>query len=169
MNTVLTIISFAIGAFIVWYFATRSRFFAPLIPFSRTAMRARQDSVKQALENADKAEKRLAEVRTEIDAEIAKAREQADEIVGRARREAVAITEETSVRARQDAAAFIERARSDVDVERERAISELRRELSEMVVDGAGAVLRDAIDPATHQRLITESLENLKPAAGART
>jgi F-type H+-transporting ATPase subunit b len=166
MNTVLTVVAFLIGLAVVVYACFK---LGSLMPFSVTEMRSRRDRVEQALENADKAEKRLAEVRSEIDAEIVKARSQADEIVDRARREAVAITEETSVRARQEAAAFIERARSDVGVERERAISELRRELSEMVVEGAGAVLRDAIDPKTHERLITESLEAIKPTAGEKS
>lgn len=161
MNTALTIIAFLIGLAVVVYACFK---LGSLMPFSVDEMRARRLRVEEALVNVEKAEKRLAEVRDEIDAEIAKARAQADEIVDRARREAVAITEETSVRARHDAAAFIERARSDVGVERERAISELRRELSEMVVEGAGAVLRDAIDGPTHERLITESLEAITPA-----
>jgi F-type H+-transporting ATPase subunit b len=166
MSTVEIIVAFLIGFAVVVYGCFK---LGSLMPFSVTEMRSRQDKVQAALENADKAEKRLAEVRSEIDAEIAKAQQQADEIVDRARREAVAITEETSVRARQEAAAFIERARSDVGVERERAISELRRELSDMVVEGAGAVLRDAIDTRTHERLITESLEAMKPAAGEKS
>ncbi len=163
MNTALTIISFVIGLSVVVYFATRSQFFAPLIPFSANAMRARRQSLDEALANADKAENRLAEVRTEIDAEIARAQTQADEIVDRARREAVAISEETAARARREAAAFIERARNDVGVERERAISELRHELSDLVVEGAGAVLGEAMDERTHQRLIEESLSAIQP------
>ena len=168
MSTVLTIVAFVIGLAVVVYLATRNKLAASLMPFSAEAMRARRDRVEEALRNAENAEKRLAEVRSEIDAEIAKARQQADEIVDRARREAVAITEESAVRSRQEAAAFVERARSDVGVERERAIAELRRELSEMVVEGAGAVLRDAIDPPTHERLIIESLESVAPAAEER-
>jgi F-type H+-transporting ATPase subunit b len=140
-----------------------------LMPVSVTEMRARRESVAQALESAEKSERRLAEVRTEIEAEIAKARDEAEQIVDRARREAVAVTEETATRARAEAAAFVERARTDVGVERERALSELRRELSELVVEGAGAVLRDAIDEPTHQRLITESLTTITPTAGEKS
>lgn len=164
MNTALTVIAFLIGVAVVVYACFK---LGSLMPFSVTEMKARSERVEEALANAEKSEKRLEQVRSEIDAEIAKARRQAEEIVERARREAVAITEETSVRARQEAAAFIERARSDVGVERERAVSELRRELSEMVVDGAGAVLRDAIDARTHERLISESLQTID-ATGAK-
>jgi F-type H+-transporting ATPase subunit b len=168
MNTALTLIAFVIGLAVVVYFVTRSQFFAPLIPFSANAMRARRQSLDEALANADRAEKRLAEVRTEIDAEVAKAQAQADEIVDRARREAVAMSEETAARARREAAAFLERASNDVGVERERAISELRRELSRLVVEGAGAVLSEALDERTHQRLIEDSLSSLHPRAEER-
>lgn len=160
MNTVLTVVAFLIGLAVVVYAVYR---LGSLMPFSVAEMSARRVSVEQALENAAKAETRLAEVRTEIDAEIARAREQAGEIVDRARREAVAISEETAARARGDAAAFIERARSDVNVERERALAELRRELGDLVVQGAGAVLGEAMDDATHQRLIEESLASVRP------
>lgn len=166
MNTALTIIAFLIGLAVVVFACYK---LGSLMPFSVTEMRARRERVDEALVNAANAEKRLTEVRSEIDAEIATARQQANEIVDRARREAVAITEETSVRARQDARAFIERARTDFNVERERAISDLRHELSAMVVEGAGAVLRDALDETTHQRLITDSLQTMKPSAGERS
>ena len=42
-------------------------------------------------------------------------------------------------------------------------MSDLRRELGALVVEGAGAVLRDAIDEPTHARLIGESLKAVKP------
>jgi F-type H+-transporting ATPase subunit b len=169
MNTVLSIVAFLIGLATVVYLATKSKFVASLMPFSAEAMRARRQRIDEALESAARSEKRLAEVRQEIEAEVGRARAQAEEIVVRARREAVAVTEETAIRARADAAAFIERARSDVNVERERAISELRRELSEMVVEGAGAILHEAIDEKTHQRLIDESLTTIAtPQKGTR-
>lgn len=156
MNTVLTILAFLIGLAVVVYACFR---LGSLMPFSVAEMRARRDAVAASLEGAERSEQRLAQVREEIDAEIAKARAEADEIVDRARREAVAVAEETATRARREAAAFVERARGDVEVERERAISDLRRELSALVVEGAGAVLRDALDEAAHQRLIDDSLD----------
>lgn len=166
MNTVLTIVAFLIGLAVVVYACYK---LGSLMPFSVAEMRTRRESVAVALENAEKSEQRLAEVRAEIDAEIARAREEAEQILDRARREAVAVSEETATRAREEAAAFVERARADVGVERERALSELRRELSELVVEGAGAVLRDAIDETTHQRLITESLTTIVPAAAEKS
>jgi F-type H+-transporting ATPase subunit b len=165
MNTVLTLLAFLIGLAVVVYACFK---LGSLMPFSVAEMRARREAVTASLENAEKSEKRLSEVRKEIDAEIARARQQADEIIDRARREAVAVAEETAIRARREAASFIERAKSDVEVERERALSDLRRELSALVVEGAGAVLRDAIDAKTHERLIDESLQAINPAAGEK-
>ncbi len=162
MNTVLTILAFLIGLAVVVYGCFK---LGSLMPFSVTEMRARREAVAASLENAQRSELRLAEVRKEIDAEISRAREEADEIVDRARREAVVVAEETATRARRDAAAFLERARTDVAVERERALSELRRELSDLVVEGAGAVLREAIDEKTHDRLIAESLQSMNTQA----
>lgn len=166
MNTALTIIAFLIGLAVVVYACFK---LGSLMPFSVEQMRLRQKSVAEALDNAEEAERRLAKVREEIEAEIARAQEQADDIVARARREAVAVTEETTVKARADAAAFLERARSDVDVAREHALTDLRRELGDMVVQGAGAVLRDALDDKAHQRLITESLKNMTPSTGEKS
>ncbi len=163
MNTVLTVVSFLIGLAVVVYGCFK---LGSLMPFSVDQMRARRQAVAASLENAKASERRLAEVRQEIDAEIARAREQSEEILDRARREAAVVSEETAVRSRKEAIALIERARADVGVERERALGELRRELSEQVVDGAGAVLRDAIDQPTHDRLIGESLRALTPQRG---
>jgi F-type H+-transporting ATPase subunit b len=160
VNTALTVIAFLIGLVVVVYACFK---LGSLMPFSVAEMRARREAVATSLEGAGKAEARLAEVRAEIDAEIARASAQAEEILDRARREAVAVAEETATRARREAAAFIERAHNDVAVERDRAVSDLRRELGALVVEGAGAVLRDAIDEPTHARLIGESLNAVKP------
>lgn len=164
MNTALTVISFVIGLGVVVYACYK---LGSLMPFSVEMMRARKERIAQALETAERSEKRLTQVRQEIGAEVARAREQADEIIARARREAVAISEESAAKARSDAASFIDRARADVDVERERAITELRRELSQLVVQGAGAVLSEALDEKTQSRLIRESLEKVTPQRGA--
>ena len=165
MDTAVTIVAFLIGLAIIVY-AVRSRALTSMIPFSRGAMAARQQQIAESLQSADAAEKRLAEVRAEIDAEVTKARQQADEIVARARREAVVATEESEKRSRAEVAAMLDRARADVTVERERAIGDLRREMSELVVDGAGAVLRDALDESAHDRLLQRSLDAI-PRTGS--
>ncbi|MHB8717299.1 MAG: F0F1 ATP synthase subunit B [Candidatus Dormibacteria bacterium] len=165
MDTAVTIVAFLIGLGIVVY-AIRSRALTAMIPFSAGAMEARRHRIAEALENAEQAERRLAQVRSEIEAEVAAAREQADEIVVRARREAVAATEEAERRSRAEVAALLDRARADVALERERAIGELRQQMSELVVEGAGAVLRDALDGSAHDRLVRRSLAAVPPRRG---
>lgn len=163
MTLILTVIAFIIGLAVIVYGTFK---LGSLMPFSVPQMRARRERIEQALQTAEQAERRLAEVRAEIDAEIARAREQAGDIVARARREAVVVTEESATRARAEAAAFLERTRSDIGVERERAVAALRQELSELVVEGAGAVIRDALDEQAHRRLIDTGLESVGASDG---
>jgi F-type H+-transporting ATPase subunit b len=72
-------------------------------------------------------------------------------------------------KARADAEALIERARNEIGGERDRAIQDLRSEVSSLVVAATQRLLGETIDAKAHQRLIDEALTKVgdKPASKA--
>ena len=123
-------------------------------PFLIGAMRERQETIANGLENAAKAERDLREAQT-----------RAEEALGEARAEARDIVED----ARGQAAQMIENAKADADAERERILAAaqvdaaqevnraketLRAQVADLAVAGAEKILEASIDRDRHDALL---------------
>ncbi len=122
------------------------------------AAEERQNKIEAGVRAAEEAERRLASVQEQVEQTLNEAREQAREIIARAHRDAVVEAEDVRVRARGEAEALLQRAAAEIGAERDRAINELRNEVSTLVVTVAGRVIGEALDPKAHQRLIDDAL-----------
>ena len=129
------------------------------------AATAREAVIEEGLRKAEEADRRLASVNAEVEQKLEESREQAREIIARAHRDAIGEAEEVRIRARAEAEARLERAQAEIQAERDRAIQELRTQVSTLVVDAAGRVIGETLDPAKHQRLIDESLAKVGSGA----
>ena len=132
-------------------------------PILRAAEK-RQSQIEEGLKAAAEAEARLRAVQTEVENTLAEARTQAREVIQRGHQEAVAEAEEVRTRGRRDAEAQVVRAREEIATERDRALQEVRAQLSALVVEAAGKVIGEVIDAKAHKRLIDESLAEVGSA-----
>ena len=121
----------------------------------------REKVIEQGVRNAEEAEKRLASVQEQVTETLNGARDQAREIVSRAQREAIAEAEDVRAKSRSDAEALLQRAQADIAGERDRAIQELRNEVSTLVIDAASRVIGESLDQRSHQKLIDEALDRV--------
>ena len=62
-------------------------------------------------------------------------------------------------RARQEAEAFVERAKADIQRERDTAIEEVRINFGDLAITAAERVIRSSLDRQAHEELITQVLE----------
>jgi len=123
---------------------------------------ARERTIEAGLQQAQEAEKRLADVRAEVEELLEEARTQAREIAARAHREAAAEADELRTKAHEDAKALAERAQADIIAERDRALRELRTQFGALVVAAAARVLGEGVDAGAHRKLIESSLQSLE-------
>jgi F-type H+-transporting ATPase subunit b len=63
---------------------------------------------------------------------------------------------------------MLERARREIDAERERAILELRREAVDLAIAGASRVIEQNLDDAANRQLIDRFLATVPPTAARR-
>ena len=122
----------------------------------------RERAIEAGLQQAQEAEKRLADVRVQVEDLLEEARTQAREIGDRAHRSAAAEADLVRAQARHEAKMFAEQARADIAAERDRALRELRTQVGALVVAAAARVLGDAMDAEAHRKLIEHSLQSLE-------
>jgi F-type H+-transporting ATPase subunit b len=126
----------------------------------------RKQRIREGLEASDEAKAQLANTEKEVAKELDKARQQGQEQIAQAQQIAARIQEEARVGARQEAEQLLERARGEIQLERDSAIAELRREFADLTITAAERVIKEELDETKHRRLIQEVLAEA-PATGA--
>lgn len=118
----------------------------------------RSQRIKEGLAAADQSKEQVAQAEQQVTDQLAEARQQGQAVVAQAQEAASRIEEESHTRASREAEALVERARSAIQLERDQAIAELRREFADITVSAAEKVINQSLDRQAHQRLIDEVL-----------
>jgi len=144
-----TLIIFSLFAFVIAKFAI-----GPLTQ----AVAAREAVLREALETAQadraEAQRLLAEQKAQLDA--ARAEGQKYIADGRAVAEQMRADMLAETKTQQDE--LLARARRDIEAEKAKAISELRREAIDLALAGAGKLIDKNLDDATNRKLVEDFL-----------
>jgi F-type H+-transporting ATPase subunit b len=119
-----------------------------------SAIDARQIAIADGLAAAERGQNDLAQAKTEADKIIAAAREQARGIVDQATSRASEIVDAAKVDGETEKQRRLESARSEIDVEINRARDELRAQVATIAIAGAEKVLAREIDANAHRDLL---------------
>jgi F-type H+-transporting ATPase subunit b len=126
----------------------------------------RKQRIQEGLEASDEAKRRLAETEQEAARELEKARQDGQGLITQAQQISARIQDEARQGARAEAEHLLERARGEIQLERDSAIAQLRREFADLTITAAERVIKEELDENKHRRLIEEVLAEA-PSAGA--
>ena len=122
---------------------------------------AREKALHDALEGAKKDRDDAAKLLAEHQASIASARDEAQKLIAEARQVAEKSRADLLEKTRQDQQEMLERARRDIGIERDKAITELRREAVDLAIAGASKVVEQNLDSAQNRKLVESFLASL--------
>lgn len=125
------------------------------------ALQARENGIREQLEAAARSREEAARIREQSERDIEQARLQANEIVARAGQTSEAIQRDMQERARQEYDRIVAQAKTEIEYERDQAELALRRRAADIVIDAAGQIVRQNLDPTSDHRIIGESLDAL--------
>jgi F-type H+-transporting ATPase subunit b len=136
--------------FVILGWITMRFIWPPLIK----AIEDRQRKIAEGLASSEKAEKSLAEAKASATDIIKEARVQANKIVEQANRRSNELVEEARGTAIAEGQRLLSDARNEVTLESNRAREQLRREVANIAVAGAGKLLGREIDAKAHADLL---------------
>ena len=122
-------------------------------------MDQRSERIKESLEAADRAREEAARSQQDTTAQLNEARLEGQRLLEQAREMAERYRNDERDRARQEAEAFIARAREDIQRERDAAVQEVRGHFAELAIAAAERVIERSLDRDTHSELIARVLE----------
>ena len=123
-------------------------------PFLIGAMRERQETIANGLENAAKAERDLREAQTRAEEALGEARAEARDIVEDARGQAAQMIENAKADADAERERILAAAQADAAQEVNRAKETLRAQVADLAVAGAEKILEASIDRDRHDALL---------------
>ena len=119
----------------------------------------RTERIRDSLEAADRAREEAASAQEAIQEQITEARREGQRIIDLSREAADRFRTEEMDKARQEAEAFVERAKADIARERDTALQEVRASFGDLAITAAERVIRSSLDRTAHESLITQVLE----------
>ena len=111
--------------------------------------------------DAEKLREDTAVMKADYEEKISRAQEESEEILKSAVRRAQLREEEILREANDKAARVMKRAEEQVEMEKKRAINEVKHEVSDMAIGIAEAVIERDINRAEHEALIDEFIRSM--------
>lgn len=149
MNFNLTFIGQTIAMIVFVWFCMKY-----IWPFIMGAIEARQNEIADGLAAAERGRSDLAKAKGESEQLIAEARERARLIVDQANTRASEIVEQARAEGEREKVRQLEGARSEIEVEINRARDDLRAEVVAIAVAGAEKLLAREIDASDHGEML---------------
>jgi len=119
----------------------------------------RSRKIKESMEQTELIKQQAAQADEEVKQRIEAAAREGQETVTKALRTGNEVRQQAQQEARQEAEALINRARVEIQRERDEAIDDLRQEFADLTIMAAEKVIERSLDREAHRQLIDKVLE----------
>ncbi|MFZ1082490.1 MAG: F0F1 ATP synthase subunit B [Candidatus Kryptoniota bacterium] len=126
---------------------------------------AREQTIRQSIERAEQAKKEAERILNENKKNLAKAEEVAQQVIREARELSEKIRAETASRATIEGNKLIDKAREEIERDKQLAMTQLHGLVAELAVKAAEKILNEAIDEAKQKKLVEDFINSLGPQA----
>ena len=118
----------------------------------------RRARIEQGLQDAEQARRDRELAEQERLAAITEARREANDIINRAQKAAAETREQDIAATREELARLKDRASAEIEAEKQRAVAELRGEVTDLALLAAGRVVGDAMTSDRQRKLVSDFL-----------
>jgi F-type H+-transporting ATPase subunit b len=122
---------------------------------------AREQRIQAALDEAARRQTEAAALLEQHRAQLADARRQAQEIVNEGKVAGERVRREIEDKARGEGQQLIERAKREIEREKESALNEIRKESVDLALAAAARLMQEKLDPEKDKRLVVGYLDEL--------
>jgi F-type H+-transporting ATPase subunit b len=122
----------------------------------------RSRKIKESMEQTEAIKEQAAHAEEEAKKRIETAAKEGQEVVARAVRTGEEIRQKAQQEAKPEAEALIAKARTEIQRERNEAVTEMRKELADLTILAAEKVIEKELDKEAHRQLIDKVLEESK-------
>lgn len=157
-TTVWTTLVFFALLGILWKFA-----WGPIL----AAVDAREKAIQGALDEAARQNQDAARLLEEHKKQLADARRQAGDLIAEGKVAGEKVKKEIEEKARAEAQAMVERAKNEIERERDAALDVLRRESVDLALAAASRLVQEKMDQSKDRQYVERFLDQVSKGRGA--
>jgi F-type H+-transporting ATPase subunit b len=131
------------------------------------AVNAREAGIQSALDEAAARNAEAARLLAEQKEQLADARRQANELIAEGKAAGESVRKDIEDKARQEAQGIVERARHDIERERDAALDMLRKESVELALAAASRLMQENLNQEKDRALVERYLSGLGANGGS--
>jgi F-type H+-transporting ATPase subunit b len=132
------------------------------------AVDAREKGIQSALDEAARRNDESAKLLAEHKEQLADARRQANELIAEGKAVGETVRQDVEDKARAEGQAIIERARAEIERERDAALAMLRKESVDLALAAASRLMQENLDQDKDRQLVERYLNELGGNGGAQ-
>ena len=121
----------------------------------------REMKIRDTLDRADKAQEEAEQKLQEYKEMIEKGRKESLEIIEQGRQRAQKLHDEIVNKAAGESLAILNKAKNEIELEREKALKEIKATVADISVSLASKMLEKSISPEDHRELINNAIKEL--------
>ena len=125
------------------------------------ALKQREDDIRKSVENADKIKAELAAIEVSKGKILDEAKDKANAIIEQSRKVGNELAGQIEQRAKKNAEEIINSAHQEIEGERERVRSALKKESVQTAVSLAEKILKENLDTEKNRHLINEAMKDV--------
>ena len=129
-------------------------------PAILTAVKARNESIKNALDAADKAKEEMAKLQADNKKILAEAKAERDAMLKEAKVIKDTLISEAKEKASEEAKKLVQNAREAIQAEKDAAVSDMKAQMVTLSVDIAEKILRIKLEDSEAQKDLVKKLVN---------
>ena len=150
-------IIWTVCVFVVLLLVLRKWAWGPIV----NALQAREDSIKKDIEDAKSARTDAEELLDKYKQQMDEASKEVQKKISDANERADALYEQRKQEIDVELQNLRDKSKNDIELERQKAVQELRQEVVEIAITAAGKVIGQALKAEDHRDLIEREIDNL--------
>lgn len=143
--------------FLVMFFLLAKLAFKPI----GEALDRRSQTIKQALDDAEKSRAEAKKAMDDYQKQLADARNEAKKIIDESRTLGEKVRKEIVEKSNSEASAIVQRAQEEIQRQKEKGIQELKDTVAGLSVQIASKVLEKEVNEATHRQLVENLIKDM--------
>lgn len=132
------------------------------------ALEAREHNIQSSIDDAARLRKEASDALDQHRLQLREARHEARHIIAEAKEAAARLGSEMEAKARQESAAIVQRARQEIEVERDAVLEAIRKETVGLALAAASRLVRQRLDASEDRELVNDYLSSLSDTAKGR-
>jgi F-type H+-transporting ATPase subunit b len=127
-----------------------------------TALENRENYIRKSLEEADQIKSSFTDIQASKEKILSEAHKNAQDIIDQSRKRAQEVAKTIEERAKEHAQEILQSAHQQIEGERDRVKTALRRESADMAIGLAGKIMKENVDNDKNRKLIDQAIKEFK-------